>query len=203
MRQPTLNKDPFSLIISGVGGQGNVLMSGFVGEALVNEGFLVSVADTFGVTQRGGSVTSHIKISKKTLYTSITLEGKADVILGMEPIEAMRSLGEFGNPNVVLIVNSRPVYPYGNVAYPDLNQVKKLITKFSSNSKFVNATEEALKMGSPIYTNIILLGSLVGAEVLPVQKETMINVLKGNFPDKLIEINIQAFNKGMEIITAA
>jgi indolepyruvate ferredoxin oxidoreductase beta subunit len=121
----------------------------------------------------------------------------------MEPIEAMRSLGEFGNPNVVLIVNSRPVYPYGNVAYPDLNQVKKLITKFSSNSKFVNATEEALKMGSPIYTNIILLGSLVGAEVLPVQKETMINVLKGNFPDRLIEINIQAFNKGMEIITAA
>ena len=56
-----LLKDPYSLVVSGVGGQGNVLLSGFVGNALLKEGYLVSVADTFGVSQRGGSVTSHIK----------------------------------------------------------------------------------------------------------------------------------------------
>lgn len=56
MRQRKLKKEPYNVIISGVGGQGNVLLSGFIGTALLNEGFMVSVADTFGVSQRGGSV---------------------------------------------------------------------------------------------------------------------------------------------------
>ena len=58
MRPSKLKKEPYSVIISGVGGQGNVLLSGFIGAALVNEGFVVSVADTFGVSQRGGSVSA-------------------------------------------------------------------------------------------------------------------------------------------------
>jgi len=203
MNKKTLKKEPFNLIISGVGGQGNVLLSAFVGTALLNEGFMVSVADTFGVSQRGGSVTSHIKISRKILYSSVTLEGKADVILGMEPVEALRALGEFGNPHVVVIVNPRPVYPSGGVAYPDLDEVKQGIMKLSSKTRFVSATEEALKMGNPIYTNIILLGSLVGANVLPISKETMMPILEERFPGKLLDTNIKAFNKGMELIAKA
>ncbi|MCK4724074.1 MAG: indolepyruvate oxidoreductase subunit beta, partial [Dehalococcoidia bacterium] len=186
-----------------VGGQGNVLLSAFVGTALLNEGFMVSVADTFGVSQRGGSVTSHIKISRKTLYSSVTLEGKADVILGMEPVETLRALGEFGNPHVVVIVNPRPVYPSGGVAYPDVDEVKQAIIKLSSKTKFVNATEEALKMGNPIYSNIILLGSLVGANVLPISKETMMPILEDRFPGNLLDTNIKAFDKGMELIANA
>jgi len=203
MNKKTLKKEPFNLIISGVGGQGNVLLSAFVGTALLNEGFMVSVADTFGVSQRGGSVTSHIKISKKTLYSSVTLEGKADVILGMEPVETLRALGEFGNPHVVVIVNPRPVYPSGGVAYPDVDEVKQAIIKLSSKTKFVNATEEALKMGNPIYSNIILLGSLVGANVLPISKETMMPILEDRFPGNLLDTNIKAFDKGMELIANA
>jgi indolepyruvate ferredoxin oxidoreductase beta subunit len=203
MNRKTLQKEPFNLIISGVGGQGNVLLSAFVGAALLNEGFMVSVADTFGVSQRGGSVTSHIKISKKILYSSVTLDGKADVILGMEPVETLRALGEFGNPHVVVIVNPRPIYPSGGATYPDLDKVKQAITKLSSKTKFVNATEEALKMGNPIYTNIILLGSLVGAEVLPISKETMIPILEERFPGRLLDANIKAFGKGMELIAKA
>jgi indolepyruvate ferredoxin oxidoreductase beta subunit len=203
MNRKTLQKEPFNLIISGVGGQGNVLLSAFVGAALLKEGFMVSVADTFGVSQRGGSVTSHIKISKKTLYSSVTLDGKADVILGMEPVETLRALGEFGNPHVVVIVNPRPIYPSGGATYPDLDKVKRAITKLSSKAKFVNATEEALKMGNPIYTNIILLGSLVGAEVLPISKETMIPILEERFPGRLLDANIKAFGKGMELIAKA
>ncbi len=199
MSRQTLKKEPFNLIISGVGGQGNVLLSAFVGEALVNEGFMISVADTFGVSQRGGSVTSHIKISKKTLYSSVTLKGKADVILGMEPVETLRSLVEFGNPDVFVIVNPRPVYPSGGVAYPDLDEVKKSIVKLSSQTKFVSATEEALKMGNPIYANIILLGSLVGAGILPISKESMMPILEEHFPGKMLDTNIEAFNKGMEL----
>jgi len=203
MNKKTLQKEPFNLIISGVGGQGNVLLSAFVGTALLNEGFMVSVADTFGVSQRGGSVTSHIKISRKTLYSSVTLEGKADVILGMEPVETLRALGAFGNPHVVVIVNPRPVHPSGGVTYPDVDEVKQAIIKLSSKTTFVNATEEALKMGNPIYSNIILLGSLVGANVLPISKETMMPILEDRFPGNLLDTNIKAFDKGMELIANA
>ena len=203
MSKKTLTREPFNFIVAGVGGQGNVLLSAFVGMALVNEGFMVSVADTFGVSQRGGSVTSHIKISKKVLYSSVTLEGKADVILGMEPVETLRALGEFGNPHVIVIVNPRPVYPSGGVAYPDVDEVKQAIIKLSSKTKFVNATEEALKMGNPIYSNIILLGSLVGTEVLPISKETMMPILEERFSGRLLDPNIKAFNKGMELIANA
>lgn len=202
MSQKILEKDPFNLIICGVGGQGNVLLSAIIGTALVREGFMVSVADTYGVTQRGGPVTSHIKISKENVYTSVTLEGHADVILGMEPVETLRNLGLFGNPHVVTIVNPRPIYPIGGVPYPDLDEVKKGIIKLSAQTKFVNATEEALKMGNPLYANIILLGSLVGSGFLPIHKESMIPILEERFKETLAP-NLEAFNKGMELIAKA
>jgi indolepyruvate ferredoxin oxidoreductase, beta subunit len=198
-----LKKDPYNVIISGVGGQGNVLLSGFIGAALLNEGFVVSVADTFGVSQRGGSVSSHIKISQRTLYSSVTLKGKADVLIGMEPVETLRTLVEFGNRNTITIVNPRPVHPTGGVAYPDLNEVKRTIEKMSYQTKYVNATEEALKMGNPIYSNVILLGAIAGADILPLSKESFIPLLEERFPGKMLDINLRAFNKGMELIAGA
>jgi indolepyruvate ferredoxin oxidoreductase, beta subunit len=203
MSKKTLKKEPLNLIISGVGGQGNVLLSALIGKILLDEGFKASVADTYGVTQRGGSVTSHIKISTKKVYSSVTLDGHADVILGMEPVEALRNLGIYGNPGVLMIVNPRPVYPIGGVPYPDLEDVKKAIIKLSAKTKFVNATDEALKMGNPIFTNVILLGALVGSGFLPLDEESTIPVLEERFPGKLFEPNIQAFKKGMELIAQA
>jgi indolepyruvate ferredoxin oxidoreductase, beta subunit len=198
-----LKKEPYNVIISGVGGQGNVLLSWFIGSALVNAGFIVSVADTFGVSQRGGAVSSHIRISEKNLYTSVTLKGKADVIIGMEPVETLRTLVEFGNPSVITIVNPRPFYPSGGVAYPDLSKVKQTIEEMSSKNKYVHATEEALKMGNPIYTNVILLGAIVGADILPLSRESMSPLLEERFPGKILDVNISAFNKGIELIANA
>ena len=200
MSQETLRKEPFNVVICGVGGQGNVLLSALVGKVLLNEGFKVSVADTYGVTQRGGAVASHIKISKRSVYSSTTLEGQADVILGMEPVEALRNLVTFGNPQVMTIVNPRPIYPIGGVPYPDLEEVKKAITKLSAQAKFVNATEEALEMGNSIYTNVILMGALVGSGFLPMSKESVIPVIEERFPGKLFAPNLNALNKGIELI---
>ena len=157
----------------------------------------------FGISQRGGSVASHIKISKNTLYSSVTLNGQADVVPGMEPVETLRILGEFDNPNMVIIVNPRPVYPSGGVSYPDLENVKKAIERLSAKTLFVNATEVALEMGNPILTNIILLGTLVGANFLPIENEDLMPILVERFPGKILETNIKAFEKGMEIIAAA
>jgi len=201
MNKRILKKEPLSAIIAGVGGQGNILLSSLLGSALVNEGFMVSVADTYGVSQRGGSVASHIKISKTTLYSSVTLKGQADVILGMEPVETLRVLGEFGNPDFIIIANPRPIYPSGEVKYPDPGELQDVITGFSAKASFVYATEEALRMGNPLYTNIILLGSLLGAEILPITKEAIISVLEERFSNDILEPNIRALEKGIELIS--
>ena len=187
------------MVIAGVGGQGNVLLSAFVGNAIIDKGYMVSVADTFGVSQRGGSVASHIKIAKDTLYSSVTLNGGADIVLGMEPVETLRVLGEFGNPDVVTIVNPRPVFPSGGVSYPDVEKVKEAIEQLSAKVFYVDATEVALNMGNPIYANIILLGALVGANILPIEKADILPILENRFPGKILDINIKAFEKGIEM----
>jgi indolepyruvate ferredoxin oxidoreductase beta subunit len=112
----------------------------------------------------------------------------------------LRNLRTFGNPQVVTIVNPRPIYPIGGVPYPELEEVKKAITKLSAQTKFVNATEEALKMGNPIYTNVILVGALMGSGFLPIGRESVIPILEERFPGKLFASNIEAFNRGMELI---
>ncbi len=117
-------------------------------------------------------VASHIKISKDTLYSSVTLNGQADVVLGMEPVETLRIFGEFGNPNVVTIVNPRPVYPSDGVSYPDLEKVKKAIEQLTANTSYVNVTEVVLEMSNPILTNITLLGRWSAQRFCPSTKKT-------------------------------
>lgn len=200
----TLAKEPLSLIIAGVGGQGNILMSLLVGKALVKKGYFVTVFDAFGVAQRLGSVASHIKISSQILRGSPLLrEGEADIIVGLEPLEVLRMLVHFGNPDVITLTNPRPVYPIdvisGEAEYPDLDKVIETIRKLSAKSWIVNATDEALKLGSSVLANMILLGSLTGLGVLPLDKKTMEMMIREQFP-KAFDANVMALNKGLEVV---
>ena len=202
MSQKTLMKDPLNLIITGVGGQGNVMISLVVGNVMVREGYLVTIGETYGASQRGGPVMSHLRISRDTQYSPFIPEGKADIILGMEPVETLRMLGKFGNPGVTTILNPRPIYPVnvtaGSAQYPDLDKLITTIQELSARTVVVNATEEAQKMGNPIFANVILIGALVGSDVLPVDSEWVEAVLQEAFP-KEVKANMVAFSRGVEL----
>jgi len=204
MTKETLTKDPFNLIITGVGGQGNVMISLTVASALVSQGYVVTVGETYGASQRGGPVMSHVRISKDTQYSPLSMEGEAEVILGMEPVETLRVLGKYGNPNVVTLFNPRPIYSVdvisGDAEYPDLDKLIEVIEELSAKTWMVNATEEAEKMGRPIVANTILIGSLIGLGVLPLTRESMEPIIRDRFPAKAFELNMQAFDRGMELI---
>lgn len=197
-----LTKDPLNLIITGVGGQGNVMISLIIGNALVREGYFVTVGETYGASQRGGPVMSHLRISKETQYSPFIPDGCADVILGMEPVETLRMLGRYGNPNVLTIINPRPIYSIdvtgGQAEYPDLDKLVQTVKELSAKTLVVNATEEAQKMGSPMFANAILIGAVVGSSVLPLDKKSVEPVLRETFP-KEIDANLTAFNKGIEL----
>lgn len=196
-------KDPLNLIITGVGGQGNVMISLIIGNALVREGCLVTIGETYGASQRGGPVMSHVRVSKETQCSPLIPDGQADVILGMEPVETLRMIGQFGNPDIVTIVNPRPVYPMdfagSQTQYPDLDKLMQTIRELSARTWIINATEEAQKMGSPMFANVILVGALVGSGVLPLGQGSIEPVLRETFPGKTDD-NMKAYEKGIELL---
>jgi len=199
-----LRRDPLNVVIAGVGGQGNVLMSFLIGSALVRKGYFVTIFDNYGASQRLGAVASYIKISQEGSNISPLLhEGDADVIVGIEPIEMLRNLSQFGNPEVITIANTRPVYPIGVISgemdYPDIDKAIETISSLSAQSWIVNATEEAMKLGNPIYTNVILLGALLGSNSLPLDKETMEEILKQELP-RVFDTNMVALQRGLDLV---
>ena len=205
MTKRQLVKDPLNLIITGVGGQGNVMISLIIGNAFIRDGYFVTVGETYGASQRGGPVMSHMRISTETQYSPFIPDGCADIILGMEPVETLRMLGRYGNPNVVTIINPRPIYSIdvtgGYSEYPDLDNLVDTIKELSAQTWIINATEEAQKMGSHMFANTILIGALVGSGVLPLDKKSVAPVLHETFP-KEIEANLASFNKGIKLVSS-
>lgn len=207
MEKTTLIQDPFNLIITGVGGQGNVLASKVLANMFVNKGLKVTVGETFGASQRGGSVMSHMRISGVSQWSPQIPRGRAHMIIALEPIEALRVLSIYGNPETDAIVNSRPVYPVGVICgeqeYPELEKISHWLEEFSRNHWILPATDEAMKLGAPILGNIILIGALAGIGVLPVEREGFAKVISTVMPGDKLEINLEAFDIGRKMVNGS
>jgi len=198
-----LAKDPLSMIIIGVAGQGNVVTSHLISNALVEQGYVVTFGQSYPAQQRGGSVINFIRVSKDRQWSPIVPQGRADIIVGMEPVEAMRMLNQYGNPDVVTIVNPRPLQPMDTAGkkdgYPDVEHLIDDIRKMSGKTYVVPATDEAQKLGNAIMANVVLVGVLIGTGILPLDREAMIPVLKEQFP-KVFDMNLSAFDRGMDLV---
>ncbi len=199
-----IEKDPWNMIIAGVGGQGNVLASQILGQMLVTEDFYVTIGETYGLSQRGGSVMSHLRISRKDQFSPLIPKGTCDFVMGLEPTEALRVLQQFGNPNVQLLINTRPIYPMdviaGNATYPEVDTVLEKIHKLSQKVWTINATEIALEMGDPIFSNMVMIGAFSDLELLPVNRPGFQEVIEDVLPAKKLTSNLDAFDRGREAI---
>ena len=195
-------KDPLNIIMAGVGGQGNVMASRVLANMLSLKGYRVTIGETFGMSQRGGSVMSHIRVSATSTWSPQIPKGKADILIALEPIEAVRVMRVYGNPEVKAVLNTRPIYPVGVIAgdlnYPPLDDIVKGLSALTPHVWMLDATEEAMKLGNPILSNIIMIGALCGLNLLPVGDAEFKAVIKNFFPEKHLEINRQAFEIGKE-----
>jgi len=197
-----MKEDPLNIIVSGVGGQGNIQASHIIALAAVKDGLYASVGETYGAAQRGGSVMSHVRLSQQMQYGPLIPKGKAHVILGFEPVECLRAMGEFGNRETRVIVNSRPVYPIdvlsGETTYPEINKVLNAIKGLAHSVYVVEATELAKEAGNTIVQNIVMVGCLVASGFTPIKTETVREVIKEVFAEKNLELNMKAFDLGMK-----
>jgi len=195
-------KDPLNFIIGGVGGQGNVLIGGLIGEALVKEGYIVTIGETYGVSQRGGPVMSHIRISREREYGPIIPFGAVDVVLGLEPLETLRVLVQYGNPDSTTISNIRPIYPInvlsGEAEYPSRNDIRESVIKLSGKACLIDASEIALGLGAAVLTNMVMVGALVAASLIPLSREMFEKQLNESMPGDKLSMNLLAFAQGFE-----
>ena len=164
----------------------------------MSEGNTVHSAETIGMAQRGGSVTSHVRIGDDTFSPLIPF-GSADILLAFEPAEAVRNIGYLKKGGVA-VVNTAPTAPIteslAQTGYDGSKAVKYL--KENVNCIFVNSDEICEKFGSAKFFNIVMLGIAAGSGKLGIDSETVLKKMTEIVPEKFIEINTLAFNAGLE-----
>ncbi len=203
----SLNVDPLNLIVCGVGGQGNILISRMIGRILSAKGYFITIGETFGAAQRGGAVHSSMRISKKRYYGPLIPRGRAHIVASLEPLETLRILADYGSENVMTVSNTQPVYPVAVLSrkteYPDIALLKKTVESLSRSAWLVNVTKMALDLGTPIAANIILLGSLLGIGKMPLSSEEVQEEIRSTFPAAAAKLNLRALELGREAVLSS
>ncbi len=186
-----------SLLLVGVGGQGTILVSKILSEGLLEEGYDVKMSEIHGMSQRGGSVTTQIRFGEK-VYSPTINKGEADILVSFEKLEAARYIDQLKRDGI-LIVNEEEMWPLPVLAglekYPE--NISEEINKSIENVIWVNARELAEELGESRSQNIIIFGMIVKS--LNLQHIDWIGKIKKFLPEKVHEVNIKAFEKGLSL----
>lgn len=187
------------LVITAVGGQGNLLASKVLGEAALLSGISVRMSEIHGMAQRGGVVESAMIFGDAD--STIISDGEADLLVGFEPSETLRALNKC-NASTTVVTNIAPLPPYtvaiGKGVYPDLDQLQELIRKKTARLVTLDAVKLAHSAGSVLSVNIVLLGALIQTEILPIPTENIKTAIKTRTKPAFLEMNLKAFELGFE-----
>ena len=185
-----------NIILSGVGGQGILTIAAVLDTAALDQNMFVKQAEVHGMSQRGGAVQSHVRISDKEIFSDLIPLRKADMILSVEPMELLRYL-PYLKPDGWLITDSEPFI--NNKNYPEVETLFKEI-KSHPNNIIVEATEIAKKIGNSKAANMVLLGA--ASSLIPISEESLLKAIKTLFQrksERIINLNIEAFNAGKQL----
>ncbi len=185
-----------NVLIAGVGGQGTLLASRVLGKYATLSGKDCKLSEIHGMSQRGGSVVTHVRIGDK-IHSPVVWEGSADVVLAFEALEAAR-VKHYLKKDGYSLVNEEKILPMpcilGVAEYPD--GLKEKLTAENKNTRFIKAQAWALEAGSAKATNIVMLGAL--CKLLGFDKEIMEQAVVACVPAKFAELNVKAFHIGYE-----
>jgi len=183
------------IILAGVGGQGILSTAAIIGLAAIENGLFVKQAEVHGMSQRGGAVQSHLRISSREISSDLIPFGSADMILSIEPMESLRYLPYLSTEGWI-ITN---ITPFVNI--PDYPEIDLLLNQIHSykNVVAIDADGIAKKIFSPKSSNVVLLGAASGHLDIPYQNlEGGIRTLFGGKGEKVVEMNLLALKEGLE-----
>lgn len=185
-----------NIILSGVGGQGILTIAAVLDTAALDQNLFVKQAEVHGMSQRGGAVQSHVRISDSVIHSDLIPLGKADMILSVEPMELLRYL-PYLKEDGWLVTDSQPFINNNN--YPEQETLFDEIKRHPNNI-IVDATEIAKKIGNSKAANMVLLGA--ASSLIPLSEESLIKAVKTLFQrkgERIVTLNIEAFNAGKQL----
>ena len=188
----------YCIYICGVGGQGIIKTSTIIGEAAMNQGLDVVMSEIHGMSQRGGSVSTELKIGEYN--SSIIPNHGADMLLAFEPIETIRGLDKV-NENTKIVFNTHPIVPSSSdKAYPSVDSITKTLKENFQHVLPIDGTQLAIDAGSVLSLNMVLLGAVTADDKFPLTKESVIEAMKTNLKPKFHDMNLKAIESGYKSI---
>lgn len=185
-----------NIILAGVGGQGILTIAAVLDTAALASNLNLKQSEVHGMSQRGGAVQSHVRISDQEIHSDLIPRGKADIIISVEPMEALRYL-PFLKKDGFLVTDSNP---FENIPdYPNPEELHNQI-RLLPNSILIDAKQIAKDLGNSKATNIVILGA--ASSLLPLSEENLLQAITTLFEakgERVVSKNIEAFNKGKEI----
>lgn len=187
----------FNIVVIGVGGQGLLTLAGIISEAALKQGYDVKMSELHGLSQRGGSVPCQVRFGEK-IYSSLIKPGRADLIIALEPLEALRAAKFASAKKTTIIMNIHKTEPVSVLVsgekYPSVADVKKELKDFVKDVIDVDATAKALKeTGIAVTANIYLLGIASARGLIPINKDNLLEAIKDTVPPKYFEMNKKIF----------
>ncbi|MFW9832902.1 MAG: indolepyruvate oxidoreductase subunit beta [Candidatus Thorarchaeota archaeon] len=189
-------KDPFSILVTGMGGQGNLVCGRIIAEATVIQGLQPVVGDTFGASRRGGSVMTHIRIGERD-WGPLIPRGEADVILGFEPVETLRAAVRYASEKTTAIMSKMSIPPSnvtaGDLSYPAIDDITKELKSICGKVQVLDTEPVLEEIGSTRVLNSFMLGALSTIEDSPLDTKNLERALSAILDS---ERDVAAFHQG-------
>jgi len=185
-----------NIILAGVGGQGILTIASIIDHAAMQEGLYIKQAEVHGMSQRGGAVQSHLRISDSEIFSDLIPMGQADLILSLEPMESLRYLSFLASGGTIVTA----IEPVKNIAdYPDETSVLESIKNSGFNYRLIDAEKLAREAGNLKTANIVMAGA--ASAYFGIEKEQMeksIREMFGSKGDETVAMNLKAFKLGLD-----
>ena len=185
-----MNNKTFNVIVSGVGGQGVVTLLSIIDEAAFLDGYDVRSSELHGLSQRGGSIEAHIRFGEK-VFSPLIQMGDADLIIGSEISEGLRSSAKAGRQTNILINDY--YLPFNDSVNQE--QVKNSLQEINTKVSVVPASRICKEnLQNEVVSGTYLLGYAANKNLIPIKRESFLQAIKNTIPEKYQELNIKAFN---------
>lgn len=183
-----------NVILAGIGGQGILTLAGIIDHAAMQSGLLIKQAEVHGMSQRGGAVQSHLRISDQEIFSDLIPKGKADMIISLEVMEVLRYIPYLAADGIIITATET----VRNIPdYPDEEKIINQIKNSGFKHIFVDARKTAIEAGSAKTENVVMVG--LASKFLGIDKLQFQNSLKELFASKgddIVAMNLKAFDLG-------
>lgn len=191
--------DTTNVMLTGVGGQGIITLSAVFADACLMAGLDVKKSEVHGMSQRGGSVESHVRFSSASVFSPLIPAGEADIVVALERLEALRA-SEWCRPGGKILMDDRKIVPVtvtsGPAKYPEdcLQQIRALDAQVTVIGAFSIAEE----LGEPRAANMVMLGAV--SEILELPEEAYTGAMSKKLKSKALPVNTEAFGRGRALM---